>query len=201
MKKKEQVRKVKLKSLTFVLIVILLCLCGVVFINPLVGYRLSSFEGKVIDADTKEPISGAVVLAVYYKTVYTVAGSNSYITDGQETLTDESGEFRIPEVKVRSMSKRGSPRGKLIIFKPGYGVFPDHKQSNAVDVNKSWPPPNEFIVCELPELKTEKDRKANIHIRSYHEIPYQKSMFYMKMLNEERTNLSYSPLPAPKEGR
>ena len=67
---------------------------GIFFPSP---YRsLAPFEGKVIDADTKQPIEGAVVLGVYYFTAYTIAGSNSYVEDGQETLTDVNGEFKLP---------------------------------------------------------------------------------------------------------
>lgn len=61
-----------------------------------IPYRsLAPFYGKVIDADTKEPIEGAVVLAVYHLTRYTLAGESDFIVDGQEALTDKNGEFKL----------------------------------------------------------------------------------------------------------
>jgi len=68
----------------------------------------------VIDADSKKPIPGVAVLAVYYKETFSVAGSNTFVVDGQETLSDEKGEFRIPR-KIRLFPLlRGYREGKLI---------------------------------------------------------------------------------------
>ena len=57
--------------------------CGGVFF-PLPYRSLAPFEGRVVDTETKEPIEGAVVLAVYYFTFAGIAGSDSYVGDGQE---------------------------------------------------------------------------------------------------------------------
>jgi hypothetical protein len=118
--------KNKTKVICYILLIILinisLCLGMSLFKRP--EYYLASFEGKVIDADTKEPIEGAVVLAIYHKTVHTIAGSNTYVIDGQETLTDVNGEFKISSKTVSSEEISGKPRGSLVIFKPGYGVSP-----------------------------------------------------------------------------
>ncbi|MBU4427716.1 MAG: hypothetical protein KKB35_13405, partial [Proteobacteria bacterium] len=145
----------------FIFFMILGTCSGGVF-SPFPCLYLSSFNGKVIDAITKEPIAKAAVLAVYYKSVATVAGSNSFVVDAQETLTDEKGELNISWKMRWFVLCRGDSRGKIIIFKPSYGVFPDHKQAKAVGENKSWPSPNKYIVYELPKLKTIKERKRNV---------------------------------------
>lgn len=168
-------------------------------LSPLPYCHLDPFFGKVIDADTKEPIEGAVVLAAYYKTAYTVAGSNSYVIDGQETLTDEQGEFKIPW-KIRWFApQRGYTEGNLTIFMPGYGVFPRHKRSQAVGENKSWPPPDKYIVYELPKLKTLKERKNNMIFRQYNEIPYQRRKRFVHLINEEYSNLGLPGISIPKK--
>jgi len=146
---------------------------------------LNSFSGKVIDTKTKEPITGAAVLAVYHKETYSIAGSDTLEIDAQETLTDENGEFKIP-LRLRWFRLfRGLSRGNLIVFKPGYGVFPDHKLSNAVGENKSWPPSGKYIVYELPRLETREERQKNTHFDHLNEIPYQKRELLIKLLNEE----------------
>ena len=102
---------------------------------------LSPYKGKVIDADTKEPIHGAAVLVVYWREVPTiVAGSNSFPADAQETFTDNMGEFKIPWKIAWFGKARRIPEATVTIFKPGYGVFPRHKRSEALDVNKSDEP-------------------------------------------------------------
>ncbi len=157
-------------------------------------YYLSSFEGKVIDGATKQPIEGAVVLAVYYRSTTTIAGSNHYPFDAQETLTDKKGEFKIPSKTVQSEEVSGKPKAKIIIFKPGYGAFPEHRLTKAVGENKSWPPPEKHVVYELSELKTREERKENVvYIRRHTEIPYSRRNNYWEIINEERSNLGLPP--------
>lgn len=161
---------------------------------PLPYRSLAPFEGKVIDTATKEPIEGAVVLGVYYFTTYTiVAGSNSYVEDGQETVTDENGEFELPRTRRWFVRRRGYPDGKLVIFKPGYGVFPRHEKSVAVGFNKGWPPPGKYVVYELPKLHTTDEREKNLP-NSYSEIPIDYKKIYIRLINLERTTLGAETL-------
>lgn len=192
--------KNKTKVICYILLTILmsisLCFGMSLFKKP--EYYLASFEGKVIDTDTKKPIEGAVVLAIYHKTVHTIAGSNTYVVDGQETLTDANGEFKISSKTVHSEKLSGKLRGSLVIFKPGYGTFPRHKQSETLGENKSWPPPNKYIIYKIPKLMTMKERDINIHF-SRPEIPIPKMKNFIRLLNEERINLGYAPFKTTKE--
>lgn len=162
-------------------------------------HTLRSFKGKVVDAETKEPIEGAVVLAVYFDEAISPAGSSSFEIDAQETLTDANGEFEIPSKKVKLEGVWWEPDCNLLIFKPGYGVFPKHKLSNAVGENKSWPPPDKYIVYEIPKLETREEMRSNIPVRP--DIPYEKMKLLFRLINEERINVGLSPLTLPKEER
>jgi hypothetical protein len=168
---------------------------GVLF--PLPYRSLAPFEGQVVDAETKEPIEGAVVLGLYYYETYTIAGSNSHLKDGQETLTDKNGEFKLPRTRRWFVLNRGYPEGTLEIFKPGYGTL-WHKRANAVDDNKSWPTPGKYIVYELPKLQTLEERKK-AHLDPYNEIPYKHRKLYFDMFNKERMSLGFEPFPVPNE--
>lgn len=186
-------------SVVIILVSANLCYGMSLFKKP--EYYLASFEGKVIDVDTKEPIEGAVVLAIYHKTVHTIAGSNTYVIDGQETLTNANGEFKISPKTVHSEKISGKPRGSLVFFKPGYGVFPRHKQSEAVGENKSWPPPNKYIVYEIPKLRTMKERRKNARMWSIDKISYEKQKLYIEKLNSERKNLGLPLIHISNEKR
>ena len=84
-------------------------------------YSKPEFRGRVIDAETKKPIEGAVVVALYYKRhlVGGPGGPNSYVFNTKETLTDKNGEFYISS--YFSITPFSEDVGAwFIIFKPGY---------------------------------------------------------------------------------
>ena len=198
MRQKKKIRwwHVLVGLIAFVFFLILgTCTAGV--LSPVPYLYLDSFSGKVVDTDTKEPVVGAVVLAVYFKETYSVAGSNSWTVDGQEVLTDENGEFNILSKRRWFALHRGYTEGNLTIFKPGYGVFPGHKLSRAVGENKTWPPSEKYIVFELPKLKTREERKNNMYFDHYLEIPYKKRKNFLKLINDERKYLGGTPYSIP----
>ncbi len=96
-----------------------------------------SYGGKVIDADTKEPIEGAVVVAVWRETRGTITGPDTRFKYAKETLTNKNGEWYIvgPEgyedkiipglLHIIGVFVTKDP--EFIIYKPGYKTrgFPD----------------------------------------------------------------------------
>jgi len=168
----------------------------IVIFSAIPYYELMPFEGRVIDADTKEPIEGAVVLAVYFDEAITIAGTNTYPIDAQETLTDRKGEFKISEVREWFGPRPGTVvKAEVIIFKPGYGVYPNHRRAKAVGGNKAWPHPGEYIVYELPRLKTREERDNNLPSLHLGDISKEKYSTLLGLINEERTFLGYEKLP------
>jgi hypothetical protein len=164
--------------------------------------NLPSFEGKVIDAETKVPIEGAAVMAVYHGSTVSFHGSSNIPKDAQETLTDANGEFKIPSKTVHHEKSSGTFRGNLVIFKPGYGVFPDHKRSEAVGVNKTWPPPEKYIVYELPKLKSNQERVSNtVDVEIHRELPFNKQRIMINQVNEEFILLGTKDRWIEKDGK
>jgi hypothetical protein len=91
-------------------------------------YHKPAFKGKVIDAETKEPIEGAVVVAVYSKTSYLgIVESYSVAIDVKETLTDKNGEFYLPSYTTIIHPFSSEDMANFIIFKSGYGSFPNYR--------------------------------------------------------------------------
>lgn len=75
-------------------------------------------SGRVVDADTGEPVEGVVVLGVWKSEWATVAGGTSDYHDARETVTDKDGNFSIPGQGVLLFSNVGPMRSN--IFKAGY---------------------------------------------------------------------------------
>ncbi len=88
-------------------------------------YYKPAFKGKVIDADTKEPIEGAVIVAVYDKRAIRLAPhSVGIIMHAQETLTAKDGTFVIPSYTTITDPFSFDFRVTFVIYKSGYGSFP-----------------------------------------------------------------------------
>jgi hypothetical protein len=81
----------------------------------------------MIDSETKEPIEGVVVVAVYwesYSFCLGPAGCSPSIAGVAEALTDKKGEFHIKSF-ITWMGPFGEiGRTDFIIYKPGYASYP-----------------------------------------------------------------------------
>lgn len=93
-------------------------------------YYEGSFRGKVIDSETKEPIEGAVVVAIYHVRLFgpiLPLFSDAVVADVHEVVTDIKGEFFIPSniFFYPLPTTLGGEYTSFIIFKPGYGSFPN----------------------------------------------------------------------------
>lgn len=148
-------------------------------------YHKPALKGKVIDAETKEPIEGAVVVVTYSKETLGIPHKYSSIINVRETLTDKNGEFYIPRyiTMIQPLSFEGM--ANFIIFKPGYGSFPNYqtvpsgippidqetfflKNTGSEGELEMWVKEEKgpvlkiskvtFGVVELPKLKTREER-------------------------------------------
>ena len=77
-----------------------------------------TYKGKVVDADTREPIENAVVLGTWSVLHPNVAGGYHTYYDARETVTNKTGEFTIAGKGLRIMSNL-EPMS-ILIFKAGY---------------------------------------------------------------------------------
>ncbi len=82
---------------------------GISFFLPGCAYPFrydGTYKGKVVDADTGQPIEGVVVLGVWETVTITPAGGTHDYYDAKETVTDKNGEFLIS-------GKKRKKRGRL----------------------------------------------------------------------------------------
>jgi hypothetical protein len=84
--------------------------------------RDSDIVGKIVDFDTREPIPGVVVMAMWTVDIFrlVIEPATEYY-DYFETLSDENGEFKIPGKGVILVRDVNPP--KIKIFKTGYGAM------------------------------------------------------------------------------
>lgn len=164
----------------------------------------ATFKGRVIDADTKGPIEGAVVVAQWVEERATIAGPSTRPKDVKETLTDKNGEWVINGPKGR----RGGDitaiftfitgfyytrPPEIIIFKPGYCSWPNGFGIDACKgkiKRKGNEKTAEGETVELPKLTNREDRLRSQSISlAGGEGALEKQRELIRLINEERRSL------------
>jgi hypothetical protein len=156
-----------------------------------ITHTYGPYYGKVVDTETKEPIEGATVLAVFYTEEYGPAGAITRYADATETVTDKNGEFKIPAYRVTVFRplQGWDPHGYFTIFKPMYGCYPRHKNIRPMFVPNGTLPTNELVTIELPRLKSKEQRIESTHCSPSSYIPYSKAKQFIDLINEENKSL------------
>lgn len=108
------------------LLMLLLCIVCVSCAQGKV-YRIESIQGRVVDAETEEPLEGVVVVAFYAVEYGGFAGTNlvGYL-DPVEAVTNSDGKYRMPALGDIDSTDNGGYVAKyapeLYFYKFGYAV-------------------------------------------------------------------------------
>lgn len=159
-------------------------------------YPSDSYRGKVIDAETKEPLVGAVVLAIWYREAPGLGhGPAEDYHDALEVLADENGEFIVPaKTHVTTFGKIREP--EFVIYYPGYGFYPWYQVQPPDDKAIAAAYRQRFFHVELRKSQTREERLRNINARPAR-VPIEKMPSLTRLVNIERISLDLSPLPVP----
>lgn len=161
------------------------------------AYAAGPWKGRIIDIETKEPIEGAVVLAVWMRAYRTPAGDNTYFYNAKEVLTDKEGRFEISAYRPINLLPIISyiKKPEFTIFKPGYlriEVSLDENVTNKAVELTEWRLGKTFKISsgiiELPKLKTREERLRNIP-GGPTDVGGDKLPILYKLINEERRHL------------
>lgn len=188
-----------LKSINFIILSIL------IFFST--NLYAATFKGRVIDADTKQPIEGAVVVVSWSEERATPAGPTSRLKDVKETLTDKNGMWLIEgpkgghvgDIKAIFSFLTGTYFTNFpdfIIFKPGYCSWP---KGFGIDACKGKMKPEsddkvaEGVTFELPRVTSREDRikaqRISPPLLDGNKEMLKKIKEFIKLKNEERKYL------------
>ncbi len=155
------------------------------------------YRGRVIDAETKEPLVGAVVL-VYWNLFALVPGHPERFLDAEEALTDGRGEFSIgahPPSAPLPGTKVSEPH--ISILKPGYAPFPYGHTA------PPWPPrgyeellgmmQQSPILIELPRLKTQAEARRMLDLVNPLAVPQERIPRMIETFDAARRQLYQLP--------
>ena len=109
---------------TIIIIIILLLISVFAGLKGWIIYSAPEYHGRIIDAETKQPLQNVVIVAVYYKfQAFVGFPPNSTFFKAREALTDEKGEFIIPALTTFLNPFYVKDQVKFIIYKPGYSSY------------------------------------------------------------------------------
>jgi hypothetical protein len=176
-----------------------------------------TFRGRVIDADTKEPIAGAVVVVEWKTERTTPTATHTNLKDVKEIVTDENGEWSISGPKGRadelipglSLFIPYTKEPIFTIFYPGYCPWPKGFEIKACK-ERIKPGGNGKIIegetIELPKLRNREDRLEAQGIGSsfltetmVDKERAKKIRNFLNLLNEEKKRLGLDEYPIWKE--
>lgn len=151
------------------------------------------YEGRIIDAETKQPIEGVVVLGVWYKEEPNVAGSSNTYYDAQETVTGKDGEFKIQGQGLKIFSFVGTMN--VLIFKAGYeyigsGPWESLKWDGGLMEKKAELEGDKAII-PLKKLTMEERKEDSTPSRP--NIPDEKMRLLTEEINKERIARGWKP--------
>ena len=158
------------------------------------------YRAQVVDADTKAPLVGAVLVALWRRDrVYPfhMVAENYAV---RETVTDSEGRFFLDAKDVEEGAPRRTRRPEFLIFIPGYGSYPGHQRGPTGFTGGVFERP--ATVVELPLLKDREGRRK--HLRrigphSFSETPFKDLPELMRNFNAESIAVGLDPyVPAEK---
>lgn len=161
------------------------------------------WRGKIIDMGTKEPIEGAVVLAVWKRVYRTPTGDSSYFYVAKEVLTDKEGRFEIPAyTPINLLPIISYMRGpEFTIFKPRYlSLSGEYLEENVLDKAVELRKSGKVFrlapgIIELPKLETREERlEAQSDALPLGGVPDEKMPVLLNLINAERKSLGLDPV-------
>ena len=162
---------------------ILYAILSVAISGCAIYHHYGEYSGKIVDAETKQPLEGAVVLVKYYTWTWgSPGGQSSHYLDAQEAVADKKGEFKISSLNAFAFRPLATfePEPGFTIFKPRYECY---TRPMAADSR---------VTIELRQLKTVKERIANLSCTPVN-VPNNRMMQFLKIQDIERIELGFKP--------
>lgn len=141
-----------LKTLLSILgVLIVLVFASPAFAGGWIIYHDDPYKGKVVDAETSQPIDGAAVVAIWYvQQSAWPAGPIAKLLNAKEAITDKNGDFVISSMFGFNLWPGFLDGAHLIVFKPGYKSYDDRLRSHEGDI------------IRLLQAKTLKERMESV---------------------------------------
>jgi hypothetical protein len=155
------------------------------------------YRGQVIDADTKAPLAGAVVVVAWTRDrLYPFHSVNERYAV-REVLVGPDGRFVMDAKDIEERAPRRTLRPDFSIFLPGYGSFPRFQKAPTGFLGDLFE--REGTTVELPRLDARRERLESLRAAdpyNFSEDPFKEIPQHTEQFNRERRALGLEPYPA-----
>ena len=158
------------------------------------------YRGLVIDSDTKAPLSGAVVIALWRRERVYPFQVNTEDYAARETVTDAEGRFVMEVRDIEANAPRRTRKPEFLVFLPGYGSFPHGYTSPRGFLTELFEGSGTTI--ELPRLSSREKRLEVLSGADPHyfsKTPHKTLPELFKAVDAERVALGLKPYPPPEK--
>jgi hypothetical protein len=157
------------------------------------------YRGQVVDAETKAPMAGAVVVVHWLRDrVYPVhMVAENYAV--RETVTDVEGRFFLDVRDVEESAPSRTRRPGFFIFLPGYGAYPKKHVSPRGFTGGIFE--RQGAVVELPRLEDREERRKHLFLFGHGDFsdrPFKDLPELVRRINAERIAIGLEPHIPPE---
>jgi hypothetical protein len=164
------------------------------------GRHRGPYRGQILESQTKAPLAGAVVVALWRRDVVYPFQVNSEHYAVRETVTDSDGRFVMEVRDIEEGAPRRTRKPEFLVFLPGYGAFPHRYTSPKGFMAELFE--GDGTTVEVPRLETREQRLRNLRSFGPHdfsESPHKALPLLMRLIDEERIAVGLSPYPPPEK--
>ena len=158
------------------------------------------YRGLILDSDTKAPLAGAVVVAMWVRERVYPFQVNTEHYAVRETVTDAEGRFVMEVKDIEAGAPRRTRKPEFLVFLPAYGSFPNGYTAPRGFLAELFE--GEGTTMEIPRL-TDRQQRLNVlggaSPHNFSKTPGRDLPHLMKAVNAERVSLGFSPYPLPEK--
>ena len=154
------------------------------------------YRGRVIDAGTKQPLAGAVVVAIWDRRKVQLFNATTVFYEAREVLTDANGEFILHAEDIEGSAPSQTLRPRFVIFLPGYGPYPAFQSPLQGVTGQNFEGAGATV--ELPRLKSREERVRVVGSLPP-SVPDERIPHLIRLMNLERVSLGLQPVHQQRE--
>jgi hypothetical protein len=164
----------------------------------------TTYHGTITDAETKQPISGAVVVVQWAKR-FPLGDTPTHYHRLEETATDANGHFEISACPGINMNPfLWIDTHHVFAYAPGYFPWPDYYKGGhaaaAEHVSKQMTGQSAALAIALRPIETPNRAKAEAHLPLFleHDAPRSRIPLLIRAVNGERRRFNLPLYPEPR---